>query len=135
MSDRQHCAACSGWVSTYSGQGDGYACDGMDNPVAEITEKPSRETRSVTVETISANQLRSYGDHVYESYLTFSVPKGQLWASKYGETEAIVRQYIPLFVHSFSEVKPYQWPNAWLETLEQVSPGRWHVIIKSPYLD
>lgn len=98
----------------------------------------SGNIRSVTVETISSHQLRPYGDHVHESYLTFSVPKGQMWASKFGTTEDVVKQYIPLFVHSFTEDtedSQANWYESRLKKLEQVSPGRWHVIVTTPYTD
>jgi hypothetical protein len=90
--------------------------------------------RSVTVELVRAGQPRAYADHVYEAYLTFSVPEGLGWSSKYGRKEEQVKPYIPLFVHPFVE-ENRQWHQPWLEKLEQVSPGRWHVIVKSPYLD
>lgn len=90
-------------------------------------------TRSVTVEHIRGGQQRPYGDSIYEAYLTFSVPEDQVWASRFGRNEEVVKQYIPLFVHAFYE-KP-EWYQPRLTTLEQVSPGRWHVVVTQPYLD
>lgn len=92
-------------------------------------------TRTVTVEEIHQGaQLRAYGDHVYEGYLTFSVPEGQMQASKFGSTESIAKQYLRCFVSSFFE-KDREWHQPWLEKLEQISPLRWHYEIRSPYLD
>jgi hypothetical protein len=82
----------------------------------------------------SGQQPRAYADHIWEGYITFSVPEGQVWCSRYGVDESIVKQYIPLFIAPFVEGKR-EWYQPWLEKLEQVSPMRWHVIVKSPYLD
>lgn len=89
---------------------------------------------TVTVEHIRGGQPRPYADNEYEAYLTFSVPDGQLWASKAGHSNAFVKPYVRLMVHSFVEGRR-EWHEPWLEKMTQVEPGRWHIIIKSPYLD
>lgn len=86
-------------------------------------------------ESISAGQLRSYGDHIYESYLTFSVPEGQVWSSKWPTMSDQVVPFAKLLVRGWYD-EP-EWHQARLKKLEQVStnPNRWHVIVTIPYLD
>lgn len=91
------------------------------------------DKRIIEVETIQAGQPRPYADHIYESYITFSVPEGQMWARKWGTHESTVKQFIPLLVGGYSE-NP-EWHDSRLEKLEQVSPGRWHVIVIQPFID
>ncbi len=94
------------------------------------------ESRSVTLEiTKGGGQPRPYADHEYEGYLIFSVPWGQMYASKFGHTEKVAKDYLRLFVTNFKEKGEAAWYEAWLEKLTQVAPGRWHYIIKSHYLD
>jgi len=101
------------------------------------------EIRSVTMEMLSAGQHRPYGDHIYEAYLTFWVPEGQMWASKYpGSNPELVKPYVKLFVHNFVEdngegmlddMSLFYAPR--LKLLEEIEPGKWHVIVTQPYLD
>ena len=93
--------------------------------------------RSVTVQIVHSGQPRAYADSIHEAYLTFSVPEGQLWASKFGHGQAdVVKPYVKLMVQDFYEGnEPDTWHLPRLKKLEQVSPGKWHVIIISPYLD
>jgi hypothetical protein len=101
------------------------------------------DSRSVTNDVIhGGGQLRAYGDHVWEGYLTFSVPEGQKWASKFGhDAEGMVaKQYIRCFVSEFSEVPDGRMSAAVyfsprLDKLTQIEPGRWYYRIISPYTD
>lgn len=101
------------------------------------------EIRSVTVEMVMAGQQRAYGDHIYEAFLTFWVPEGQMWASKYpGHDPELVKPYVKLFVHGFVDegdedglaaIDLFYSPR--LKVLEEVGPGKWHAIVAQPYID
>jgi len=101
------------------------------------SSQPVSNSLTVTVEHV-LRPHRNYADTEYEAYLTFSVPEGQAWASKFGSTPEVAKQYAQLMVHHFVEPtpeRPREWHEPWLEKLTQVSPCRWHVIVRSPYLD
>ena len=91
--------------------------------------------RFVELEMISASQPRSYADHVYEGYLTFSVPEGQSWASKFPSRLEEVIPYAKLMICNWVD-KP-AWFEARLQKLEKVDgpENKWHIIVTSPYLD
>lgn len=103
--------------------------------------------RIVELEIIRAGQPRPYADSVVEGYITFLVPEGQLWASRFlhqgdGHDREVVKRYIQTFGYSFDYDKeigetfaPDMWHRPWLEKLEMVSPGRWRFKVMSPYLD
>ena len=91
------------------------------------------DSRSVTVEIVQAGQPGPYKDHIYEGYITFSVPEGQMWASKFGSSLETVKPYIQIMLGSF--VENPEWWQPRLKLCEQVSPLRWHVIVTQPYLD
>jgi len=98
------------------------------------------DQRTVTVEIIhGGGQPAPYADHLWEAYLTFSVPEGQLWASKYGHDEETAKRYANFMIHSFREPRDVTTAEGfyapYLAKIEQVSPGRWHVVIKEPYID
>jgi hypothetical protein len=95
------------------------------------------QSRTVTYESVQAGQPRPYADSTYEGYLTFTVPEGQMWASKFGEHVENVKPYVKLMCNHFTE-EPESWENfhvGRLKLLEQVSPGRWHVIVTVAYCD
>lgn len=92
---------------------------------------------SVEHERISSHQFRACGDTIYEGYLTFSVPEGQLAGSKWmhsGPAIETVKEYIRLMAVDFEE-DGLNWFRPQLKKLEQVSPGRWHYLIERVYLD
>lgn len=94
--------------------------------------------RNIQLETVSSHQLRPYGDTIFEGYVTFSVPEGQLYASKWGHHEngEAAKMVIKGLVVDFDEtMQPDGWHRPILKTLEQVSPGRWHYVINRMYLD
>jgi hypothetical protein len=97
--------------------------------------------RSVEVDLIQSGQPRPYADHIYEGYLTFSVPDGQAWDSKFPNTKDTVAQYAKLMVHHWDDELPddpmERWFAAKLDKLEQVSevPNKWHVIVRVPFTD
>ncbi len=94
--------------------------------------------RFIEQESIRAGQQRAYGDSIYESILTFSVPEGQAWASKWPTTADQVKPFVKLLVHDFYEGDPKDmWHTPKLTKLEQVStsPNKWHVIVTQIYLD
>ena len=112
----------------------------IHNPVEQAIMKEWTMIRSVEVELIKGGgQARPYAPHIWEAYLTFKVPEGQMWASKFGHgNEDVVKPYVTLFVHSFYEgtdkgIDAYY--SAKLEKLEEMEPGKWHVIITEPYID
>lgn len=92
--------------------------------------------RRIEVETIQSGQPRPYADHIYESYITFSVPEGQMYSSKWPSAAAQVVPYAQLLVAHWDDDET-DWFRNRLVKLEQVSirPNKWHVIVTSPYLD
>ena len=130
---RFYCDDCKDFYADY-GDGKGYQLAWTLSP-PELQKIKSGMTRSVTVEVLRSSQPRAYADHEYEAILTFSVPDGQMWSSKFGQQPDIVKSYIRLMVHNFVDGPEREWHEPYLETLEQISPGKWHVVVKSPYLD
>jgi len=91
--------------------------------------------RAVTVEIVQAGQPRPCADSIYEGYITFSVPEGQIWASKVGGDITTAKQYVKLMLRDFAEPEEVGWWLPRLTKMEQVSPLRWHAIVTSPYTD
>ena len=93
------------------------------------------QKRIVEVDLISSHQLRPYGDTIYEGYLTFSVPEGQMYASKFPSKREQVEPYARLMIASWSE-NPDPFDNR-LDLFEQVStePNKWHIIVRRYYND
>jgi hypothetical protein len=91
--------------------------------------------RFIEVDLKQAGQPRPYADSIYEGYLTFSVPEGQMYASKWPKDPEQVKPFAQLLIEPWYD-EP-QWYQSRLKTLERV-PGetnRWHVIVIRPYLD
>jgi len=83
-----------------------------------------------------SGQPRPYADSVYEGTIIFS----NYWDSSTGEREgawdpdiAVVKQTVQLYLHRFTEPKTAMEP--WLDLVEKVDRGRWHVRVIAPYLD
>ena len=75
--------------------------------------------RFIELEVIhGGEQPRPYADHLYEGYITFSVPKGQMWASKYPTLLDDVKKYVKLFANFYETP---EWHQPRLDKLEQVS--------------
>lgn len=105
--------------------------------------------RSVTYTYLQGGQERAYGDTVHAGYLEFTVPEGQMWASKMfhsdnPETRERVKAYARLFVANWScecMADPWRHTSAdaffvnHLTELRMVEPGTWYVKVTYPYDD
>ena len=94
--------------------------------------------KTIEIESIwGGSQPRAYADHRWEAFLTFSVPEGQAYASKWPSTAEQVAPIAKALVTNWYEKGEGDWASPRLEKLEQVStePNRWHLIVTAPFTD
>ena len=100
-------------------------------------------TYIITHDVISSHQLRAYGDTVYEGYMTFTVPDGQMVGSGYLRvdndfTRQKVKDYLRVLVVDFVDNKKTNsddWYLPHLQNLRYLGDGKWHYYITRHYLD
>ena len=80
-------------------------------------------------------QPQEYADHLYEYLVTISVPEGQAFWRKIGQTEDQVREFITPIIGTIPGWEINPWPSYTLEIFEQTSPGKWHIKYTYPFID
>lgn len=114
----------------------------LKNVHIELTEPASdniRDTwsqvKSVTVELLRAGQEHAYGPSVREGTLTFTTPEGQMWSSRFPQSDEQVLPYIKLLIGHFEPEGQGDWASPRLKILKRTGDRTWHVRIEEPYLD
>lgn len=91
--------------------------------------------KRVDIITNQAGQARPYADSIYDSDILFSFIDTD-YDGQYNPPEVIVRKVAQALVRPFAYDKDdiaRPWFATYLDTIEQIGKGHWHVRIIQPY--
>jgi hypothetical protein len=87
---------------------------------------------NVELDYIRSGQTRPYADSTTEVVITYSRAD-----SKIGWTppQEVVENHAKALVRNFKAKEGRDWHETYLESIEELAPGKWKLIIVEPYLD
>lgn len=85
---------------------------------------------NIELDYIRNGQPRPYADSTTEVVITYSRADG-----KWTPYQDVVESHAKVLVRDFKPKEKRDWHENYLDSIEEIAPGKWRVVIVEPYLD